>query len=175
MSPMTRAQHPRHRRQQPRFATPAGNGLLTAALQLAKPLNPIDLRLEHQDLAKDVGDAGNEDAEDDPINPRVPHKGRRKRFAQRRRKGYDQHEKQCHANQKPPRAVHRAGPQGALNRNWLACCTVLGLEYRARPSTLRPSSIRVSHHTPEPEHPKTCHQAPVCGVCRACNIAYKRF
>ncbi len=42
---------------------------------MTKTLDPIDFGFEQQHLAKNVGDAGHENAEDDAIDPGIAHEG----------------------------------------------------------------------------------------------------
>src|SRR4029077_5143520 len=84
-------------------------GIITI-LVIAKVLDPVDLRIEQQDLAKNIDDAGEENDQDYAVDRRVPHKGGDERPAEGRSEYRHQHEEQNHPEQKAARMVHAAKP-----------------------------------------------------------------
>ena len=67
------AQHARHRREQPR-RRPGRRGQVAVGQPLAKIVDPGARRFEQDDLAENVGDAGDQQPEDDAVECRVAQK-----------------------------------------------------------------------------------------------------
>jgi hypothetical protein len=71
---LLRPQHAGHRGQQSRRRVARGVRI-AAGLVILKALDPIDFGIEQQHLAENIGDTGDQDAEDDAVDRGVSHEG----------------------------------------------------------------------------------------------------
>ena len=74
---------------------------------MTKILDPVDFGIEQQHLAKNINDAGDKDADNDAVDPRISHEGRHQWPPERRCQGDYQHHKRDHPNQEAARSVHK--------------------------------------------------------------------
>src|SRR5271155_6204811 len=81
---------------------------------MPKILDPINFGIEQQHLTKNIDDAGNKDADNDAVDPRVAHKGRPQRTPERQRERDHQRQKPPHPYQEAARAVHEERPDRLL-------------------------------------------------------------